>query len=510
MKRLLPAVFVLLLLGVHAVDARSARPSPTPTPTMAPSPSPIATPKEEAVVTHHTMKLDGRELAYTATAGTLLLYDDKHQPAASVFYVAYTADGLGPSAARPVTFLDNGGPGGSSALVHIGAFGPRIVQTTNAAATPPAPYTMVDNEDTILDKTDLVFIDAVGTGYSRIIGKGAPKDFYGVAADGKAFAQFIRRYISVNDRWNSPKYIGGESYATTRSAVVAKLLQDDGIELNGIILTGTVLDFATIAGSSQGNDLPFCMFLPTEAAVAAYYHKLPHQPADLKAFLQSVREFATGPYMAALAKGSALSASERDAIAQQMHADIGLPVDYLVRSNLRVQPQRFQKELLGDETRTVGRYDARFSEYDLDPMSSSARTDPASNAIFGAFTAALNQYARDELNYHSNDNYVFLSGDVNGQWDWKAGTAWGAAATNVEPDLREAMTRNPYLRVFVAAGLYDMATPFFGAEYAMRHLGIDPKLEANITFDYYPAGHMVYLDPAAHAQLRRDLDAFYR
>lgn len=455
------------------------------------------------------MQLDGRELAYTATAGTILLHDDKHQPTASVFYVAYTADGLGAAASRPITFLYNGGPGGSSALVHIGAFGPRMVQTANGIATPPAPYSMIDNPDTILDKTDLVFIDAVGTGFSRIVGKGTPKDFYGIAADARSFAQFIRRYISMNDRWNSPKYIGGESYATTRSVVVAKMLHDDGIDLNGLILTGVVLNFETIAGA-PGNDLPYCMFLPTEAAVADYYHKLPRQPGDFQAFLQSVRDFSMGPFAAALAKGAALPAGERTTIAQQLHADTGLPVEYLERSDLRVQPRRFQKELLGNEDRTVGRYDARFSEYDLDPMAASAQTDPASNAIFGAFTAAINLYLHDELNFQSKEKYVFLSGEVNGEWDWKSGPGWGAGAANVAPDLRDVMTQNPYLRVFAGLGLYDMATPFFAVEYTLQHLGIDPKLQANIVLHYYPAGHMVYLDPAAHAQLRRDLDAFYR
>ncbi|MGH7660628.1 MAG: S10 family peptidase [Vulcanimicrobiaceae bacterium] len=463
-------------------------------------------PREETVVTHHVATIDGKRVAYAATAGTILLRDDKEEPTASIFYVAFTADEKGSRAERPLTFAYNGGPGGSSALIDIGALGPRMVQTSNAAATPPAPYAMVDNADSVLDKTDLVFIDAPGTGFSRIVGSSKPKDFYGVEADGRAFTQFIKQYITRNNRWNSPKYLAGESYGSARCAVLAKMLHDDGIDVNGLILIGTVLDLGTLT-PQPGNDLPYEVFLPTEAAVAAYYHKLSSDPRDLQAFIQNVRAFASGPYADALAKGSRLSSNEKSAIAQQLHADTGLPVDYLMRADLRVRPSEFRKELLGPEDRTVGRYDARFSEFSLEPIGSSAETDAAANAFFSAFTATTNTYLRDELGFKTNAEYLFLNGKVGEQWDWKTGRAWAAGSSNVSSYLRDAMTENPYLRVFVAAGLYDLATPFYGAEYTMEHLGLAPELEAHIAFAYYPAGHMVYLNPEAHAQLKRDIDA---
>jgi carboxypeptidase C (cathepsin A) len=504
------AVFASVLASL-GLTANARMPSPVPSESASPSSSASATPtpvpRENTIVTHHTATIAGKRIAYTATAGTLLLRDATGAPTASIFYIAFTADHRGPVSERPLTFAYNGGPGGSSALIDIGALGPRMVQTVNGAATPPAPYAMVDNTDSILDKTDLVFIDAPGTGFSRIVGSSKPKDFYGVEADGEAFAQFIRRYITRFNRWNSPKYLAGESYGTTRSVVLAKMLHDEGIDVNGLILIGTVLDFATLT-PQPGNDLPYSLFLPTEAAVAAYYHKLPSDPGDLKAFLQNVRAFASGPYAEALAKGSGLSSSEKNAIAQKLHADTGLSVDYLLRSNLRVRPAQFRKQLLGAEDRTVGRYDARFSEFALQPTRSSAHTDPAANATFSAFTATMNDYVRDELQFRTNAKYIFLNDNVNHQWDWKTGLAWSAGATNVSDDLRDVLTENPYLRVFVAAGLYDMATPFYAAEYSMQHLGLAPELQSHIAFAYYRSGHMAYLNPQAHAQLKRDLDAF--
>ncbi len=460
------------------------------------------------VVTHHSARIGGRLIAYTATAGTILLTNEKDQPAASVFYVAYTADGLGVKAARPITFAYNGGPGGSSAPLHLGAFGPRMVVTANGVATRPAPYAIVDNEDSLLDTTDLVFIDAVGTGFSRLAGRGTPKEFYGVDQDGRAFEQFIRRYLSLNGRWNSPKYLAGESYGTTRSAVLAHLLQDDGIALNGVILISSVLNFGALWGS-RSDDLPYWLFVPTEAAVAAYHHKISPQPADLPAFLQSARKFAAGPYEQALQKGESLPAAERDAIAQQLHAFIGLPVDYIVRSRLRIDPERFEKELLGESEETVGRYDARFTGFDIDPIAAEAQTDPADDAILGAFIASFNGYVREELDYQTDDEYRFQT-DVGENWIWHRGERSSATALNVSQDLQIAMTVNPYLRVFSANGIYDMATPFFGTEYTLEHLGLPPQLQSHISYGYYPSGHMIYLNPAAHAALKRDLAAFYR
>jgi carboxypeptidase C (cathepsin A) len=503
MPRIVRAIAIACTLVLAPAAAQSAPPDPNA------SGSPLAVPKPQTFVTHHKARIGNRTMAYTATAGTILLTDTKDEPTASVFYVAYTAEGMGPTSRRPVTFAYNGGPGGSSALIHMGAFGPRTVVTTNGATTPPPPYDIVDNSDSLLDTSDLVFIDAVGTGFSRIVGHGTPKDFYGVDADGHAFEQFIRRYITVNNRWNSPKYLAGESYGTTRCAVLANMLQRNGISLSGVILLSTVLDFATLE-ARPGNDLPYWLYLPSEAAVAAYHHKLPHAPGDLPAFLQTVRAFAQGPYLSALAKGANLTPGERDAIAQTLHAEIGLPVDYLVRSRLRVDPERFEKQLLGASDETIGRFDARFRNFDLDPIADSADTDPASEAVFGAFTGAFNAYVRSELHYQTDAPYVFLGAEVNRQWQWNRGEFGSTSAVNVSNDLRDALTANPYLRVFSANGIYDLATPFFATEYSLAHLGLNPALQPHITFAYYSSGHMIYLNAAAHAAFKADLLKFYR
>jgi carboxypeptidase C (cathepsin A) len=494
---------VLLCCSVLALSVAPASAAPDASATAAPLPV------VPAAVTHHTARIGGREIAYTATAGTIVLTNAKNEPAASVFYVAYVADGLGPAGRRPVTFAYNGGPGGSSALVHLGAFGPRMVVTTNAAATHPPPYDIVDNEDSLLDVSDLVFVDAVGTGFSRVTGQGTGKDFYGVDEDGKAFAQFIRRYITANGRWNSPKYLAGESYGTTRSCVLAKMLQDDGISLSGIVLMSSVLDFATLI-PQPGDDLPYWLYLPTEAAVAAYHQKAAVPGGDLERFLRDARAFAQGPYEQALAKGASLGTAERDAVAARLHDMMGLPVAYLVKSDLRVRPGRFEKELLGDDARTVGRYDGRFTNADIDPVADAAETDPSSDAVFGAFTASFNRYIREELHYRTDLKYEFLSYEVNGAWDWRRGDRERPTALDVAPDLRDAMTADPYLRVFSANGIYDLATPFYATEYSLAHLGLAPALQSHIAFGFYPSGHMVYLNPQAHAELKRDLAAFYR
>ncbi len=468
-------------------------------------PAPI--PKERTVVTDHEATIGGKLVHYKAVVGTILLHDAHDEPTASVFYHSYIATGLGASARRPITFSYNGGPGGSSALVDVGAFGPRMVVTANAQQSLPPPYQMIDNADSILDKTDLVFIDAVGTGFSRLVGKGTAKEYYGVDEDGDAFAQFIRRYITTNGRWNSPKYLLGESYGTTRSAVLAKKLEDRGIAVSGVTLMSTVLDFASLEGRNA-DDEPYWTFLPTYAATAAYYQKLPTQPSDLFAFLADVRTFAVGPYLHALALGDALPDAERQTIAAQLHTYTGLPLEYILRSNLRIPPDRFEKVLLGGDLETVGRYDSRFHAFDIDPVAADADTDPSSDAVFAAFTAAFNAYVRSDLGYKTDDEYKFLAYDVNRDWDWTRGHS-SPTATDVTPDLADAMSKDRYLRVLSVNGLYDLATPFFATETALHHLGIAKPLQANISFAYFPAGHMIYLNPVAHGALKASLDRFY-
>ncbi len=501
---LLPLAAACLLLlspGLRAQESGAAH-----DPSSAASALPV--PKQHSVVTHHVATIGGKRIAYDAIAGTLLLYDAKDEPTASVFYHAYVAQGLGPTSRRPLTFSYNGGPGSASAYVDIGGFGPRTIRIPSPEQMPPPPYEMIDNADSVLDRTDLVFIDAVGTGYSRVAGHGSGKDFYGVDQDGKAFAQFIRRYITLNDRWNSPKYLIGESYGTTRSAVLANMLENAGIAVSGITLVSTVLDFETVFGET-GNDEQYVNFLPTEAAVAAYHHKLANEPQNLDAYLAEVRAFAAGPYSQALIAGDALPDADRRRIAEKVAAYIGLPVDYVLRSNLRVPPSRFQKVLLGNEEETVGRYDGRFKGFDIDPIGADADNDPSSDAISSAFTSAFNAYLRDELKYQSSEEYVPLSVEVNQAWDWGRGGTTSPVATSVLDDLAQAMTADRYLRVLSVNGIYDMATPFFATEQSLHHLGIAPALQKNISFQYYPSGHMIYVNPVAHAKLHDDLEAFY-
>ena len=475
-----------------------------------PSPSPAPVPAPKHYVTHHAIRVGGADLAYTATAGTILLVDAKDEPEASVFYTAYVRNG--DAAKRPLTFFYNGGPGSSSGWLHMLSFGPRRVEVRNPGLTPAAPYALVDNQQTLLDRSDLVFVDAVGTGFSRIVGKGKPETFYGIDQDAKAFAQFIRRYVTANDRWNSPKFLFGESYGTTRSAVLVDRLQNDGMDFRGVVLLSSILNFS-LDSTLPTDDAAYPLYLPTQAAVAAYHHALPNQPTDLPAFLAEVRAFAAGPYASALALGDRIPPATRDAIVARLHAYTGLSPNYLALSNLRVTNDRFEKELFRDRGRTLGRLDGRFLGIDIDPVADSPEYDPTDPAITGPVTATLNRYVRDELGYRTNDEYRTTNyPEVGDHWDFRRSP--GAEpnnfpAANVAGDLKDAMTKNALLHVFSANGYYDFATPFFATEYTLDHLALDPSLRRNVSYGYYESGHMVYLDPSARARLRADLDRFY-
>jgi carboxypeptidase C (cathepsin A) len=473
----------------------------------APQASPLPIPPEHRVSTHHTIALRSGELAYTATAGTLLVRDANEQPIGSFFYVAYTKDRENRTP-RPLTFLYNGGPGSSTMWLHMGSLGPKRVLTPDGEVTRPAPYALVDNPETLLDRSDLVFVDAMGTGYSRIAGKGTGKMFYGIDEDGAAFTKFVRRYITVNDRWNSPKFLFGESYGTTRSAVLAADLDDAGISLSGVTLLSTVLDFNSLS-PSLGEDLAYIGFLPTQAAVAWYHNKIANKPASLTAFVASARAFAGGEYAQALLRGDTLSDAERRAIAAKLSALIGIDQTYILNADLRVSPDRFEKELLRSEHRTIGRLDGRFEGYDVDSAGETPEYDPTNSVITDAFTGAFNRYIRDDLKYVSDIDYLPTSyAVVNAGWNFKrSGADW--SAPSVVDDLRRAMTRNPHLRVFSANGYYDLATPFFATDYTLAHLGIPPAIAAHISYGYYESGHMVYLHPQALSALRSDLGAFY-
>ena len=467
----------------------------------------IAVPPETAAVTQHSIRLDGRKIDYTATAGNLLLRNKTGEANASVFYVAYTVAAKAPST-RPVTFLFNGGPGAGSVFLMIGSFGPKRVRTASPASTPPAPYALDDNPDSLLGTTDLVFIDAVGAGLSKVVGHGAGKDFWGVDQDLSAFSQFIDRYLTVNQRWNSPKYLLGESYGTARAAMLAYRLGQNNIALNGVILMSSVLDSEAFA---PGSDFKSESYLPSFAAIAWYHDKIVPKPASLPAFLDEARAFARGPYAQALAQGDALPDEQRDAIAARVAQLTGLDVGFVKRNRLRLYPSRFRSQLLRDQSRSVGRYDARFEGIDFDDASERPDFDASVSSVSSAFDAALHRHFAEDLHFTPADRYVVFSDEVLTQWDWKHRAWWGEhlTAPYAGGDLAEAMRQNPQLRVMSLNGYFDLATPFYATEYALAHLGVDGPLRANVRIAYYPTGHMIYLDDGALHALRRDLVSFY-
>lgn len=464
-------------------------------------------PEERQSVTQHRVTVDGETIRYTATAGTLFLRDDDGEPEASIFYVAYTRDGVDDAAERPVTFTFNGGPGSSSVWLHLGAFGPRRVTFPDASQPEPPSYEIVDNAHSLLDETDLVFIDPVSTGYSRALGEAESKQFLGVEEDVEAVYEFIRRWSTRNGRWNSPRFLAGESYGTTRAAALVNHAQDQGMFFNGVVLVSSILNFQT-ARFETGNDLPYMLFLPTYAATAWYHDALPERPDDLRAFLDEARQFALTTYGPALLKGDDLDGDERERVVAGLHRFTGLSRAFIEQSNLRVGIFRFTKELLRDDRRTVGRLDSRFRGIDSDAAGERFEHDPSYTAILGPYTAALNDYVREELEFEEERNYEILSGEVNRKWNWDVKGRSGYI--NVAEDLREAMSTNTHLRVLIANGYYDLATPFFATEYTVDHLGLEPALRDHVKLTYYPAGHMMYIHPPSLEKLKKDLAGFIR
>ncbi len=463
-------------------------------------------PPEKPVATQHQLTLDGKVLKYTATAGNLLIRDADDKPNGSIFYVAYTLDGADPTT-RPVSFLYNGGPGSATLWLHMGSFSPVRVETDSPNPTAGPPFKLVPNQYSLLDKTDLVFIDAPLTGYSRAVGKGTAKDFTGVDEDLHAFDKFIQRYLTVNQRWNSPKFLIGESYGTTRSAALADMLGNDGVQLNGVALISSILNYNVRAG---GYDNIYIFNLPSYAAAAWYFNKIPDKPADVAAWVQQAREFAAGPYAAALFMGDNLPAAQLDEVAKQVAHFTGLSVDYIKEANLRISPTRFRKEVLRDDRKTLGRYDMRFEGVDTDAAGEYPSYDASDTGISGAFVAALHDYLERELKYDSTDEYR-PSADSIGQWDWKHKPTSGGGEQSqpyVAADLAAAIRKNPHLHVFSANGYFDLATPFFATEYDLDHMNLDPALRGNVQFGYYPSGHMIYLNVEALRKLRDDLAAF--
>ena len=457
-----------------------------------------------AVETRHEVVVGGSPLRYTAEAGTLPIRSDTGETEGEIFYIAYTAEEGSAPADRPLTFSFNGGPGSSSVWLHLGALGPRRVKMLEDGGLPAPPYSLVDNESSWLDLTDLVFIDPVGTGYSRPETEADGEKFWGLEQDIRSVGEFIRLYLTRNERWASPLYLVGESYGTTRAAGLSGyLVNRSGIAFNGVLLVSTVLDFGEIR-FGEGNDLPYLTFFPTYAATAWYHGALREEWPSLDDLLTEARRFAYEDYWPALARGAELAPAERSRIAAEAARLTGLDPDWVEDADLRIEAGRFRKELLRDRGRTVGRLDSRFLGRDRDDAGETFEFDPSMAAIRAPYTAAFNDYVRRELGYEDEKHYWILGGGI-GRWDFGGGNGYAETRSS----LRDAMLRNPYMRVFVASGYYDMATPFFGAEYTMNHLGIPPELRENITIAEYEAGHMMYIDEPSLVKFKVDVAAFY-
>jgi len=488
--------------------------------------------------------VEGQRIGYRAVAGTIVVHpkgwddaawrekqlakengekssaddSDKNPDAeASMFYVAYFKNGV-PSADRPITFLYNGGPGSSTVWLHMGAFGPRRVITSDHSHTPAAPYALVNNDYSLLDATDLVFVDAPGTGFSRIAGKDKEKGFYGVDADAYAFSQFVQGFLSQYSRWNSPKYLFGESYGTPRSAVLVNDLEtDDSIDFNGVMLLSQILNFDLDVDGPEANpgmDQPYVVALPTYAATAWYHNRLPgERPPNLDAFLHEVEQFATTTYADALEQGSELDPARRQQVAEKLAQYTGLPVAYILKANLRISGGEFEKNLQDPAGLTTGRLDTRFAGPTMDPLSKTSDYDPQSADIGSAYVSAFNNYVREQLHYGGEETYK-PEIDVFKYWDFKhkppgADVAF-PGSTNVMTDLATAMKYNPDLKVFVAGGYFDLATPFYEGWYEMHHLPVPQRLIGNMEFHYYPSGHMVYANQDSLHRLHDDVVNFIR
>jgi len=507
-----PAFVVVMALGITALPTRGQEPSKDTKPASSDQKpaTPSEQPKEESSTTDHTILLGGQTIPYKATASTTLLKNDEGEPTALIFSIAYVRSDVKDPSQRPIAFLYNGGPGSSSIWLHMGAFGPRRVVTSNAEPTPPAPYTTVDNAECLLDKADLVFIDPVGTGFSRAVGKSKDKDFWGVDPDIKSLSQFINIYVNRNNRWNSPKFLIGESYGTFRSAGIANYIQSsDSMNLNGIVLLSSVLDLGTLE-FSVGQDMPYVYYLPSYAATAWFHSTLKDRPADLPAFLDEARKYAANDYAAALMKGTALSDAEKSDVAKKLSYFTGLSEDYLLKANLRVTLGQFRAELLRSKGLDAGRLDARFSAPMYDLLSEDAGADPLEIAIDAPFVGAFNQYLRETLKFNPDRPYVAESDAAGDNWDWKHNVRPGEfpVAPSTEVDLIRAMLGNPFLSVQVENGYFDLATPFFATEYTMDHLLLPAKVEDRIHLEYYTAGHMMYLHDADRAKLKSNIASF--
>lgn len=471
-------------------------------------------PKDNLVETRHSVKIGGKEIKYTVTTGTMVLKEETvdkekdaeiEKPRAQIFFIAYTKDGVKDKSKRPVTFSFNGGPGSSCVWLHMGVLGPRRVVMTDDGELPPPPFKLTDNQYSILDETDLVFIDPMSTGYSRPVEGEKSKDWHGFKKDIESVGDFIRLYTTRYNRWLSPKFLAGESYGTTRSAGLSGYLQErHGLYLNGLMLISAVLDFTTI-DFNLNNELPYILFLPAYAA-AAWYHRKLNSRMPLQTLLKEVEAFAMGEYAAALFKGNSLASEERAGIVEKLAGYTGLSKEFIERTDLHVNDQHFFKELLRERGRTIGRLDSRFTGIDRSGVTATPEYDPLLTNVLGPFTAAFYDYIRTELKFESDLPYEILSEKVH-PWSY---AQFENQYVNVAETLRKAMTYNQYLKVFVANGYYDLGTPYFATEYTFNHLGLDESLRGNISMEYYDAGHMMYIHMPSLKEMKKDLTKFIK
>jgi carboxypeptidase C (cathepsin A) len=498
----------ICLLALFSALSFGQPPAQPPAPEKPPAPAvekpkPPAEPEKPPVVKQHEITLNGKVVRYTTTAGLMPISNAAGEVEAHIFYMAYTLDGVTDPAKRKLTFSFNGGPGSSSVWLHLGALGPKRIKMLDNGAMPPAPYQLETNQQTWLDETDLVFIDPVGTGYSRAEKPELAKKFHGVRGDIESVGEFIRLYLSRNSRWLSPLFLVGESYGTTRAAGLSGYLVDRGIAFNGIMLVSTVLQFQTLE-FDDGNDLPYIVYLPTYTATAWYHKKLPPDlQKDLQAALKESEAYAAGGYQQALSKGDALTKQERDAAVEKYARLTGLPRRYVEESDLRVDIMRYIRELLRDQNIVVGRLDSRLTGPGRRAVTDEPDFDPSMSAIFPPYTAAFNQYVRSELGYETDRPYYILGGGIQ-HWSWDAENRYA----DVSVSLREALSKNPYMKVYVGMGYYDLATPFFAAGYTLNHMGLAPSLRQNIKTYQYDAGHMYYINVDSLKAMKKDVAGF--
>ncbi|HWV25461.1 MAG TPA: hypothetical protein VNZ58_14835 [Thermomicrobiales bacterium] len=459
----------------------------------------------DPVVRQHEIKAGGKTLKYTTTTGLMPIRDDKGTLKARLFYTAYTLDEPKSDTPRPLTITYNGGPGSASVWLHMGGLAPKRVEMLEDGGMPKPPFTLVDNEYTWLTDTDMVFVDPVDTGYSRAVDDDAAKAIKDVKGDIATMGEFIRMYLVRNARWTSPLFLCGESYGTFRSAGLAGYLIERGMAFNGIILISSILNMQT-ARFTLGNDLPYQLFFPTYAATAWFHNRVAKdlKKKSIREFLDEVEAWVEGEYVQALSLGDRLPEDRREKILDALERYTGLSRAYLDQANLRIQIHQFCKELLRDEMRTIGRLDSRFKGLDKDGVSEYPEFDPSMSAIRPPFTSVLNTYFRTELGYESDVEYHILRG-----LDWNWGDA-GNGYSDTSDDLRAAFTKNPYMKVFVASGYYDLATPYYATEYTLSHMNLDREVRGNIVVDEYQTGHMVYIDYKAMLQLKESVSAFIK